>query len=158
MNEKLPEVKGYEKELAKAATKYRKGEISDTSYDEIKARLEPLIEEGHSYQFVGRVGLFCPIIGGHGGGELVRKQDNKFYAVTGTKKRDGTPYRWLETELVEKVGMQEYIDISYYENLVEEAENAIGKYIRVRDFLEEDFLAPYMNIPEGSEEEVPFHA
>ena len=160
MNESLPDVKMAEKELAKAATKYRKGELSDTSYDEIKARLEPQIEEGHSYQFIGRVGLFCPIVKGHGGGELVRMQDGKYYAVTGTKRRDGTPYRWLETELVEKIGMQEYIDLSYYENLVDEAKAAVAKYNHgdFDSFMSDDPLAPYMNIPEDSDEEIPFTA
>lgn len=158
MNEKLPDVTMYEKELDKAASKYRKGEINDLTYDEIKARLEPIIDDGHSYQFIGRVGLFCPIVDGHGGGELVRKQNDKFYAVTGSKRRDGTPYRWLETELVEKLGLQEYVDISYFESLVEEAKEAIMTYGDFDAFVSDDPLAPYMNIPEGSEEVAPFSA
>ena len=158
MNEKLPDVTMYEKELDKAASKYRKGEINDLTYDEIKARLEPIIDDGHSYQFIGRVGLFCPIVEGHGGGELLRKQNDKFYAVSGSKRHDGTPYRWLETELVEKIGLQEYVDITYFESLVEEAKEAIATYGDFDAFVSDDPLAPYMNIPEGSDEEMPFSA
>lgn len=160
MNENLPDVKQLEKELAKAYTKYRmNNEIDrDAVYADIKARLEPRIAEGHSYQFIGRVGLFCPILSGHGGGELVRKQDDKYYAITGSKRRDGTPYRWLESETVIQFGMQDDVDISYYESLVDEAKDAISRHGDFDAFISEDPLAQYMNIPEGTEEEMPFSA
>lgn len=158
MNEKLPDVTMAEKELDKAASKYRKGEITDLTYDEVKARLEPQIKKGHSYHFIGRVGLFCPMLDGYGGGLLVKKLNNKFYAVQGTKKQDDTPYRWLETETVEICGLREYVDVSYYEELVEEAKEAISKYGDFEMFISDDPLAPYMNIPENSDEEMPFSA
>lgn len=158
MNEKLPDVTMAEKELDKASAKYRKGDLSDISYDEIKARLEPQIEEGHSYQFIGRVGLFCPIVDGQGGGLLVKKLNDKFYAVQGTKKPDGSQYRWLETEVVEACGLQEYIDITYYESLVSDAKTAIATYGDFDAFISDDPLAPYMNIPEDVDEEMPFSA
>ena len=54
-------------------------------------------------QFVGKTGLFTPILPGHGGGLLVRQtakvtSDGKpvYDAVTGTKG-----WRWLESETVE---------------------------------------------------------
>ena len=36
---------------------------------------EGLSEDQHDYQFVGRVGLFCPIKPGHGGGILYREKE-----------------------------------------------------------------------------------
>ena len=75
----------------------------------------------HRYKFVGRVGLFSPIKEGFGGGELLREQSKKdgsigFDAVTGTKG-----YRWLESEEVIKNNMQNAVDVSYYDNLVNDA-------------------------------------
>ena len=154
MNESLPDVSGLEKELDKASQKYKKGLLSDISYDEIKARLEPEIEEGHSYQFVGRVGSFCPIKPGCGGGVLYRKQDGKYYAAAGTKG-----YRWLESELVRDLSnASELIDESYYISLVDDAIDTISQYGDFEMFVSDDPLAPYMNIPQDSEDEIPFHA
>lgn len=154
MNESLPDVSAMEKELEKARQKYRKGLISDVSYDEIKARLEPEIEEGHSYQFIGRVGQFCPIKPGCGGGVLYRKQDNKYYAASGTKG-----YRWLESEIVRDLSnARDIIDESYYISLVDDAVETISQYGDFEMFVSDDPLAPYMNIPENADEEMPFHA
>lgn len=154
MNEALPDVSEFEKELEKASQKYKKGMLSDISYDEIKARLEPEIEEGHSYQFVGRIGSFCPIKPGYGGGVLYRKQDGKFYAAAGTKG-----YRWLEAEIVKDLtDASKMIDESYYISLVDDAVDAISQYGDFEMFVSEDPLAQYMNIPENSNEEIPFFA
>ena len=154
MNESLPDVSAQEKELDKATQKYKKGMLSDISYDEIKARLEPEIETGHSYQFVGRVGSFCPIKPGYGGGILYRKQDGKYYAASGTKG-----YRWLESEIVRDLpNASEIIDESYYISLVDDAVETISQYGDFEMFVSEDPLAPYMNIPENSDEEMPFSA
>lgn len=154
MNEALPDVSAQEKELEKARQKYKKGLISDISYDEIKARLEPEIEEGHSYQFVGRIGSFCPIKPGYGGGVLYRKQDDKYYAAAGTKG-----YRWLESETVRDLpNASELIDETYYISLVDDAVETISQYGDFEMFVSGDPLAPYMNVPENSGEEMPFHA
>lgn len=152
MNENLPDVSAQEKELDKATQKYKKGLLSDISYDEIKARLEPEIDKGHSYQFVGRVGQFCPIKPGRGGGVLYRKQDGKYYAATGTKG-----YRWLESEAVRDMSdARDMIDESYYISLVDDAVATISKYGDFEMFVSDDPLAQYMNIPEDADEEVPF--
>jgi hypothetical protein len=154
MNEALPDVSSIEKELEKATQKYKKGLISDISYDEIKARLEPEIEEGHSYQFVGRIGSFCPIKPGYGGGVLYRKQDGKYYAAAGTKG-----YRWLEAEIVKDLSdASQIIDESYYISLVDDAVETISQYGDFEMFVSDDPLARYMNIPENSDEEIPFSA
>lgn len=152
MNECLPDVTAQEKELDKARQKYKKGAISDISYEEIKARLEPKIEEGHSYQFVGRVGQFCPVKPGLGGGVLYRMQDGKYYAATGT-----TGYRWLESESIRhQENAEDMIDKSFYISLANDAIETISKYGDFNAFVSDDPLAQYMNIPEDSEEEVPF--
>lgn len=151
MNEKMPDVEEYENELAKSAKAYRDGKLSDISYDEIKARLEPLIEKGHSYKFVGRVGLFCPIKKGFGGGKLIRIQDDKPSAINGTKG-----YRWLESETVSQLGMKNAIDTSYHDKLAEDAKEAVSKYTDFESFVNGDPLAQYMNVPESADDEVPF--
>jgi hypothetical protein len=161
MNEKLPSVIELEKQLENVKSKFRSGKISDLTFESMVKDLEPRIAEGHSYQFIGRVGLFCPVVKGVGGGVLYRQQNDKYYSVAGTKKKDKTPYRWLEAELVEKLGLQDKIDISYYDSLVEDAVSAItiagknqGRTFEI--FMSDDPLAPYMNVPEGDAEELPF--
>lgn len=95
---------------------------------EVKAAMyldmnEGLSENEHEYQFVGRVGQFCPIKSGCGGGELLVKRDNKYSAVAGTKG-----YRWLESEVVKQLSKEDDIDLSYYHRLVDEAIDAISKF------------------------------
>ena len=84
---------------------------------------ENLPEGEHDYKFVGRVGSFCPIKPGCGGGILYREKDGKYFAATGT-----TGYRWKESEVVkhfkDPIGQ---IDISYYDHLCEEAVKAINE-------------------------------
>lgn len=82
----------------------------------------------HKYQFIGRVGLFCPIKPGCGGGILLREQLKPngtigLDSVTGTKG-----YRWLEAEQVKALKKEKDIDLSYYDNLVNTAIDTISKY------------------------------
>ena len=72
----------------------------------------------HNYIFVGKVGSFCPIKKGCGGGELLREKDGKYYSATGAKG-----YRWLESEVVKSNDMMDDIDISYF---VKMADNAVA--------------------------------
>ena len=85
--------------------------------------LNERIAKGHDYHFIGRVGQFCPIKPGCGGGVLYREKDGKFYAVGGTKG-----YRWLESEMVQELGKEYAIDYTYYEKMVEEAKETIYEY------------------------------
>ena len=87
------------------------------------SELKDLEAKSHNYIFVGRVGRFCPIKKGCGGGLLVREKDGKYYAVTGTKG-----YRWLESEMVRELGKQGDIDESYYKKLVDDAIDTINEY------------------------------
>jgi hypothetical protein len=172
MNEKLPDVSEYEKELSKLEDKYRKGKLSDTTFESECRRLNDLIAEGHDYHFVGKVGQFCPVKPGKGGGLLMREQNGKYYAATGT-----TGFRWLESELMMSPGNEENIDRSYYRKLVDDALETIGQYGDAEWFISDDpyvgtppwdasdrheppfrdsHLPDFMNIPEGSPEEIPF--
>ena len=74
-------------------------------------------------QFVGKVGLFCPIKPGKGGGELLREKDGEYHSANGAKGS-----RWLEAEMVEKFHKQDDIDESYYRRLVDEAVANISQY------------------------------
>ena len=106
---------------------------------------ENLPEGEHSYHFIGKVGQFCPVKSGVGGGILLREGkdkdgNQKFGAATGSKG-----YRWLESEMVYNVkDLRESIDRSYYDRLVDEAVKAISEYGDFEWFVSDD---PY----EGSE-------
>ena len=139
MNETLPDVSQYEKELDKAESDYKKGKISDTTVEKIRTELEPLIAEGHSYHFVGKVGCFCPIKPDCGGGLLVREKDGKYYAATGSKG-----YRWLEAEMVKELDRADDIDRSYYDALVNDAAMTIVAYGDLEWFTSDD---PYISPP-----------
>ena len=82
----------------------------------------------HHLIFVGKVGLYCPMKPGCGGGNLVRealdKNGNiKYDTVVGTKG-----YRWLESEMVKQLHKEDDIDRSYYDALVNAAVDAISAY------------------------------
>lgn len=99
---------------------------------------ETLPDGEHNYQYVGKVGAFCPIKSGHGGGVLVSRRKNKdgsskYDSVTGTKD-----YMWLESEDVKNLGKEDDIDISYYESLVDDAVKTISKYVNFNKFVEEN--------------------
>lgn len=90
---------------------------------EVKSAL--YLDAGNDLQFIGRVGSFCPIKEGCGGGTLLRQATNKqgettYAAATGTKG-----YYWLEAEVVDKLEKYDDIDMSYYRALVDDAWEAI---------------------------------
>lgn len=163
MNEKLPDVSAYEKEFDKLEDKYKKGTLSDTLFESECARLNELIDEGHKYQFIGKVGEFCPVKPGKGGGVLYWEKEGKYNAAPGT-----TGYRWLESEMMMAPGNEANIDDSYYKTLVDDAVEAISQYGDFEWFVSDDpyITKPrldFMNIPEGVkgdeypfEEELPF--
>lgn len=133
LNEGLPDVSQYEKEFSKAESDFKKGLLSDTTFESTCQRLNPLIAKGHNYRFIGKVGQFCPIKDGCGGGLLMREKDNKYYAATGTKG-----YRWLESEMVRELDKVDDIDRSYYDKLVNEAVDTISQYGDFEMFVSDD--------------------
>ena len=84
---------------------------------------ENLPENEHNYHFVGKVGSFCPIKSGCGGGLLCREKDGKYYAATGSKG-----YRWLEAEMVRVLEKEDCIDKAYYQTLCDKAVKSIEQH------------------------------
>lgn len=156
-NERLPDVSAYEKEVEKLEDKYKKGKLSDTTFESECERLNKLIEEGHDYHFIGKVSNFCPIKPGCGGGILLAKRGNKYDSANGANG-----YRWMESNMVKELGKEDDIDRSYYTKLVDDAVEAISKYGDFEWFISDDpyipkpKMADFMNIPEDSPEEIPW--
>ena len=147
LNEKLPDVSEYEKELEKAETKYKKGQLSDITFENTCDELNNKIAEGHDYHFVGRVGQFTPVKPGCGGGILYRIANGRPYAVAGTKG-----YRWVESELIRGIA-EENIDYSFYDNLVTDAVHSIAAYGDFEWFVSDDPYAEPIAPPEPLPEE-----
>lgn len=86
------------------------------------------------YHFVGKVGKFCPIKPGCGGGVLLRENNGKYHAATGTKKSGKVSkdepdiYFWLESEVVKLLNKEKDIDRSYYNAMVDAAVETISQY------------------------------
>jgi hypothetical protein len=97
---------------------------------------ENLSKGDHNYVFVGKCGAFCPVLPGFGGGELMRKNDDKYDAASGTKG-----YRWKEFEVIRSLGLEHEINTEYYEKQCEKAKAEIGKYGSFDMFVAE---APYI--------------
>lgn len=98
--------------------------------------------DSDSPEFIGRVGSFCPIKPGCGGGELLRESRDKdgnvkYGAATGTKG-----YFWLESEAVKLLGKEGDIDLSYYDKMVNDAVDAISKYGDFEWFVSDDPAPP----------------
>ena len=143
MNEKLDDVSDYEKELKKL--------VKANDNPERQEELKRLIENGHDYHYIGRIGLFCPIKDGCGGGILVRENNGKYDAVTGTKG-----FRWLEAERISELPERmDLIDRRYYDILVDNAIDTINQFGDFEWFASDDTTAPWF----GSkiEEELPWY-
>lgn len=147
-NERLPDVSREEAELKKLRTAWCKepeGVFDDIP--EVKA-LKERIAKGHTYRFVGRVGQFCPMVDGAGGGKLMRETENKktgetlYSYVTGTSE-----YRWQESEVVRELGRENDIDRSYYAALVDKAKEEISKYGDFEWFVSDDSGEPPWDAP-----------
>jgi len=90
------------------------------------------IAKGHDYRFIGRVGLFCPIVSGKGGGILLRKgTDGSYSSVAGSKG-----YRWLEASKVRELNYEGNIDMTYFHDLASVAVETIEKFGNFEGFVE----------------------
>lgn len=116
MNENLPDVSSLEKELNKV--------LKNSPGDEnLINNLKEEIAKGHNYRFIGKVGRFCPIKPGCGGGLLMREKDGKYYSATGAKG-----YRWLEAEIVSSLGRTDDVDEGHFKEMADAAIDTIKKY------------------------------
>lgn len=110
---------------------------------------EDLAEGEHNYIFIGRVGQFCPIKPGCGGALLVREagaKDNgetKYDSVTGAKD-----YRWLESEMVYNLHLEDTIDRSYFDKMATKAIEAISEYGDFEQFASNDLGEPPWQKPD----------
>lgn len=126
-------------------------------------------------QFIGKVGLLCPMKKGTGGGELVRdkgdqylvamdkwnkltdeekmksKIPDRFASVTGAKG-----YEWMESEMVATLNKQDDIDLDYYRKLVDGAVETIEEFGSFEEFVTCD-IPPYERmLPSIKSDELPF--
>lgn len=177
MNEGMKDLTALDSERDKLAKKYHGfGEYEAYAYqgselekyNQAYERFKELNEQinsdtFHNYHFVGKVGQFCPIKPGCGGGVLLRETENKktgekgYAAATGSKG-----YRWLESEMVKERGLEDCIDRTYYDAMVDEAVNTIVAYGDYSWFVSGDpYIGPsfekgdFMNKP-VYEEELPW--
>lgn len=118
---------------------------------------EDLGEDKHNYIFIGKIGRFCPIKPGCGGGILYREKEGKYYAATGTKG-----YRWLESEMVWELNKLDDIDEKHFIEMADTAKDAIQKHGDFEWFVSDDpYVKPMMIEGEYGlhpfyDEDVPF--
>lgn len=166
MNEGLPDVSNLESEKDKLWKQINDTNRMTEPMEKECARIEELFSEiakGHNYHFIGKVGQFCPIKPGCGGGILLRETENKktgekgYAAATGSKG-----FRWLESEMVRELGKENDIDRTYYNNLVDEAVKSLSSYGDFERFVaDEPFVSdntpPWFGAGKPHEEEpTPF--
>lgn len=91
-------------------------------------------QDDSELKFVGKIGRFCPINEGAGGGTLLREakeKDGKYHAVTGTKG-----YKWLEADTIKTLHKEKDIDMSYFQKLVDSAVAKISEFGDVESFID----------------------
>lgn len=141
MNEDLPDVSLYETVKAvREATdigKLTKRDVTlaNSMVDIPDEELLAKIAEGHDYHFIGKVGQFCPIMDGHGGGILLREGKDKDGNIKYDSASGAKGYRWLESEAVKLLNKEKDIDRTYYRKLVDDAVLAIGEYGDIEQFI-----------------------
>lgn len=94
--------------------------------------------DDHDYHFIGKVGSFCPIKPGCGGGELLREATDKDGNIKYASATGAKGYRWLEAEMVANLGKENDIDREYYRKLVDDAIAAISEYGDFEQFASDD--------------------
>ena len=118
---------------------------------------EDLPENEHDYHFVGKIGQFCPIKSGCGGGELVREGTDKDGSIKYSSATGAKGYRWLESETVKLLNKQKDIDRSYYDSLVDGAIETIGKYGDFEQFVADEPYGPIAGIDFPPDEDPPWY-
>ena len=134
MNEDLNDVSEYELELRKRvrnAEGGRQQKLNKTLEEWSDDDLVSSIAAGHNYQFLGKVGSFCPITEGSGGGILYRKKEGRYHAVSGTKG-----FRWLEAETARTLDRERDVDLSYHNGMVQAASDHISEFGDLHWFLD----------------------
>lgn len=158
MNESLPDVNEWEallnirkKMSGNTKTTKKEQSIFELFVDVTDEELRKSIAEGHDYHFVGKVGQFCPIEPGRGGGILCREAIDKYGDTVYPSATGAKGYRWMESEMVRELGKEADIDKSYYQKLVDDAVSTISQYGDFEWFVSGDAISI-----EPLREEVPF--
>ena len=101
-------------------------------YIDFESVSTPMCMSDQKMLFVGRTGRFTPVTEESGGGLLIRVDGDKQTAVSGTKG-----YLWLETETYNQLKLEHdmVVDMQYFDNLVNDAVNAIRKFGDVEAFI-----------------------
>jgi hypothetical protein len=99
-------------------------------YLDFESTQKPAALSNGDLHYVGRTGRFIPVTQESGGGLLWRIKDDKRYAVTGTKG-----HLWLEVEVVEAMEEGYEVDMTYFDNLVDNARKAIEKFGSYDEFV-----------------------
>ena len=125
-NKKIVVVKPYTKKDGTKIKTFKWASIGSTVYK---------VSPAHNYIYVGKVGRFCPMKPGCGGGILLRQgnQPDKYSALSGTKG-----YRWLEAEVVKANGKEDDIDKSYYISVADQAIKDISEFDDYEWFVSDD--------------------
>lgn len=127
-NEKLTE--GLQAKLYSLEREYAEAKNGKMAIRKQINAVKEEIEQIHNLRFIGRCGLFVPVVEGNDGGHLLRIDGEKVGSVSGTKG-----YRWLEAAEVIKNGLEDQIDMSYYRKLIDTSIAHIAAYGDVEEFL-----------------------
>jgi hypothetical protein len=101
--------------------------VKGTMYlDKTNSETEP---DYTTMRHIGKTGQFVPVL--KDGGTLYRVNEEKYYAVSGTKG-----HTWLEADIA-KLKDDLTIDMSYFENLKEKAIEAIEQFGPFEEFVKE---------------------
>lgn len=129
MNEDLPDVSVEEARCSKLEKDLKKTDepLKSKIQSEIDELL-PRIAEGHNYRYIGRIGLFTPVIPGAGGGILVREGKDKDGNIKYDSASGAKGYRWLESETVKELKLEKKVDRSFYDAQVDAAIETISQF------------------------------
>lgn len=129
-NEGLPDVTEYElvRDIRKDMStgidgKYTKRELALLErYVEVSPeRLDEMISTGHKMTFIGKVGKFCPVKPGCGGGDLLcLNEQGNYVSPSGCKG-----WKWMEADYVIQNHLEDCVDMNYFEELNAAAIKAI---------------------------------
>ena len=114
---------------------------------------ENLPEDTHDYKFIGKTGAFVPIMPEKGGGVLQVLRGDKYVAAPGSKG-----FRWMDVEMVQELDKENDIDISYYDQQIEESKKKIAEFGDVDQFLDESVILVnhFVDIPPEAPNSVPY--
>ena len=149
LNENLPDESEFKKQLDKAKDQYKKGFLSDTTFENTCQEILVQIEKCHDYRFVGRVGQFSPMKPGNGAGVLLRQGSDKNGNVKYDSANGAKGYLWMESEMVKELRKESGVDRSYYDELVTNAVKDISVYGDFEWFVSDDpYIRPEYEIGE----------